>query len=500
MDTPELWRAIFNTALVCLGSIAVAVPTGSCLAVLLMRSGLVGRQWVWIGIDSQLTLPLYVVAGSWNAGFGSQGWWPFSQVVAVRFELAGFLAVIFVHGIAAIPWVCLILSCGLHGAQRGLEEMGILEGGSIAVLKRVILPQLWPWLALACLWTCVPVLTEMVVTNLYQVPTVAEQVYIDTSRGVVSPLTYPAAILLCLMPVALFIWIALRRLPPMPEFIARARQHPPRLLTNPKWQTALSALCWLLLTFIVFLPLMNLIIKAGWSPWMDANKLTRYSWSPIRFARTLVESCTLFGSEFYWSSILALLAASLSLGGSLCLYAAVKRRWRWLVHLSMLLMLGTPGAVVGMLLISIFNRTDLLGWLYDRTMVVCILAQQFRLLPLAWLLTQGIVGMLDRTSLEMAKVDGLSRWQKVRSVVWPQTGVAWIVAWSILCIVSLGELSTTILVLPPGVTTLSLRLFEMLHYGMRHQDSGLCLILVFIGWISSWAIWKTLNDRQLPGN
>ncbi len=502
MNYLELTRAIWNSLLICCGCVGVAVPIGSLLAVLLMRTDVYGRRALGVALGSQLAVPLYVFAGSWNAGFGSQGWWPLTQVVAVKFNVAALLAVIFIHTVAAIPWVCLITWCGLVWSQRSLEESALSEAGKRAVLFRVIVPGLRPWLILSGFWVCVPILTEMVVTNLYQVPTVAEQVYLDASRGTVSPLTYPVAVTLCMLPIVICALLVTRRLPPWSEMIARARQHSTRVLPLRTWRLPISAMCWLLLATLVYLPIANLVVKAGWQPYMDSENMTRYGWTVWRFAVTLRESLTLFLPEFYWSAVLAIAAASVAMGLAVCLVKLAGNGWRrWLVACLMLAMIGTPGALVGVLCIYLMNRSEpaFLGQLYDQTIAAPVLAQQFRLLPLAWLFVLGIFASIDRRSWELAKLEGLSTLQIVRTLVWPQTGALWFVAWMILALVSVGELSTTILVLPPGVTTLSMRLFEMLHFGMRHQDSGLCLVLIFLGWLAAFSVWKTLIDRNASG-
>ncbi|MDX1927341.1 MAG: ABC transporter permease subunit [Pirellulaceae bacterium] len=524
MNYLELSRAIGNSLLICLACIAVAVPIGTGLAVLLMRTNIYGRRALAIAIGSQLAVPLYVFAGSWNAGFGSQGWWPLAQVLAVKFDSAALFAVIFIHSVAAIPWVCLITWCGLMWSQRSLEESALSEAGNRAVLLRVILPGLQPWLLLSSFWVCVPILTEMVITNLYQVPTVAERVYLDASRGTISPLTYPVAVALCMLPVVSLALLLTRRLPPWSEMIARARQHSPVVLTwnstnsrvteaesrsagtrggAPYWRIILSLGCWSLLLLLVYLPIANLIVKAGWQPYIDADSVTRYGWSLGRFLVTLRESLTLFLPEFYWSAVLAVTAASVAILSAAGLVKLAGQGWlRWIVGGLMLALIGTPGALVGMLCISLMNRSEpaILGQMYDQTLAAPVLAQQFRLLPLAWLFVQGIVASIDQRSWELAKLEGLSRWQRIRTLVLPQTGSLWLVAWLILMLVSVGELSTTILVLPPGVTTLSMRLFEMLHFGMRHQDSGLCLVLVLLGWIAAFACWKTLFRSHPQSN
>ncbi len=479
----------------------IAVPVGVSLAVLLIRTNVIGKRLLWLAIGSQIATPLYVCAGSWNAGFGSQGWWPLSQVVATQFEVSAVLAVIFVHAVAAIPWVCLIVSFGLMWTRQSLEESALIEGGLPFVLMRVIGPSLRPWIALSGLWCCVPVLTEMVVTNLYQVPTIAEQVYLDASRGTVSPLTYPVAVVCCMLPIVVFTILVGRHLPPWTEMVLRASQHQPRNLLWRQYRTPVSLIAWFFAIGLVILPIANLIFKAGWQPYTDVDQTMRYGWSFSRFSTTVIESLTLFTSEFYWSALLAILAATTALLLAAAILLSLRGKLaRSLVGLVMLLLIGTPGALVGTLLIFILNRSEpaVLGMLFDRTLAAPILAQQFRLLPLAVLMVVGLMSTIDRRSWEIARLEGLSIWQRLRTVVWPQTGSRWALIWLILVVLSVGELSSTILVLPPGVTTLSMRLFEMLHFGMRHQDSGLCLLLLAIGWGVSSITLKTLTDRNKP--
>ncbi|MCR9295977.1 MAG: hypothetical protein NXI32_24950, partial [bacterium] len=102
---------------------------------------------------------------------------------------------------------------------------------------------------------------------------------------------------------------------------------------------------------------------------------------------------------------------------------------------------------------------------------------------------------ISQSNWRLAKLDGLGSWEIASYIILPQFGRSLLAAWLLLFVLSFGELSCSILVLPPGVTTVSMRLFEMLHFGMRHQDSGLCGVLILLGWVVSFALWKTLKDR-----
>ena len=42
-------------------------------------------------------------------------------------------------------------------------------------------------------------------------------------------------------------------------------------------------------------------------------------------------------------------------------------------------------------------------------------------------------------------------------------------------VMSVGELSASLLVLPPGVTTIAVRIFQLLHYGVDDRVAALAL-------------------------
>ena len=483
-------------------SVIIAIPLGTLLSVLLLRTNVWGRQAAWIAIGSQLAVPLYVFAGGWSAGFGLQGWltassFPFAGL-AVTAGTGSLVAVSLIHALAAVPWVCLITSLGLMWIHRGQDEMARTEGGLLHLVRYLWIPKLRIWIALSCVWCLLPVLTEMVVTNLYQVPTVAEQVYLDASRGSLSPWTYAAAVLFCMLPIACLGGLVWRWSPPWRDVIVGLAHYRATTLELRQNRLLVSCCAWLVVVALVGLPIVNLIIKAGWQPYVDADGTTQYGWALARWLTTVRESIVLFSSEFYWTSILAVSSTATSLGISILLRALLPSKLATtLVAAGMILLIAVPGPLVGMLAIFLLNRDTpaWLGRLYDGTLAAPILAQQFRMLPLAWLLVLSIQASISRRAEEQAALDGLSWLQTLRFVVYPQTWSRWLVAVLLLLVISVGELSCTILVLPPGVTTISMRLFEMLHFGMRHQDSGLCGVLLLLGWLTSFSAWKTLRER-----
>ncbi len=323
MSTAELTTALINTLLVATGTLLLTLPLSIFLAVSIVRTNIWSARFAWLGICSQLVVPLYALVGAWSAGFGTQGWWPLSQVTVAGNTPAGLAAVIFIHSMAAIPSCVLILALGLHWTGRSREELALVEGGNANLIWRIMLPELRGWIAAAGFWTIVPVLTEMVVTNLYQVPTLPEQVYLDISLGTASSRTYLVSVGLCMLPLLLVAWSLRKQLPALSTLAEQMSQHPPRKLELGVWRGLISIAVWACVLMIVLVPLVNLIIKAGWLAELNSAGELVHHWSAGRFVESLRETCVLFTGEFRWSATLGASSATVALG----LACVLRSRW-----------------------------------------------------------------------------------------------------------------------------------------------------------------------------
>jgi iron(III) transport system permease protein len=67
-----------------------------------------------------------------------------------------------------------------------------------------------------------------------------------------------------------------------------------------------------------------------------------------------------------------------------------------------------------------------------------------------------------------------------RRVLLPLTGPALIVGFGLVAALSLSELGATLIVVPPGSSTLTIRIYNMLHYGASDEVAGLSFLLVLL--------------------
>jgi iron(III) transport system permease protein len=60
----------------------------------------------------------------------------------------------------------------------------------------------------------------------------------------------------------------------------------------------------------------------------------------------------------------------------------------------------------------------------------------------------------------------------------------------------MGELGATLLVTPPGKSTLSIRIYTLMHYGAGELVACLSLALVALSLLPATVAWKLAKPRQ----
>ncbi len=163
----------------------------------------------------------------------------------------------------------------------------------------------------------------------------------------------------------------------------------------------------------------------------------------------------------------------------------------WLAWLLFLL----PGVLLGIALISIFNRP----WsalLYQSAAIV-ILAFILRYLALGWNSLHHALRTVDCDLTDAARLEGATRWQMLRYVQWPQVAPQAAAVWYIVFLLCLWDVESMILVVPPGGETLALRVFNLLHYGHNAQVNALCLALLVLAImpLAAWNVGRVVRSK-----
>src|SRR5437867_3262938 len=121
---PRVARLWLNSARLAGATCVAALPIGTLLAAAIFKTNVPGCRVAALLIVGMLFIPLYLVTGAWDAGFGIQGWQTLTTNPHLAHEpwLAGWRAAIWVHALAAVPWVVLIVGSSLRAVEAEIEE------------------------------------------------------------------------------------------------------------------------------------------------------------------------------------------------------------------------------------------------------------------------------------------------------------------------------------------------------------------------------------------
>ena len=482
MDYGELDLAK-NSALLAAWVCLLSLPVGSLLGFLLVRTDLPGRGIYRAILGVWLFVPLYLYAAGWQAAFGVQGWytliWSGSQQPQAAW-LQGWRGAVWVHAMAAIPWTALIVGGGLRFVEPELEEEALLNARSGKVFWRVTLRRALAAVGVAALWILISTSGEMTVTDFFQVRTYAEVIYLNLNLG-----AEPEATTLSMLPGVLFtaglavaaIAVCAALTPAMRQAVTR----PPWCFSLGRWKPVASLAVAIVLLIVVGVPVFNLLFKAGELTVKTGAGIAR-GWSLAKCGWFIVESPVRHYRELGASLLISFCAATTAL--------ILAIPWAWwarqttgranLALLATAIGLALPGPVIGVLIIWLMNRPELpwLTALYDRSIAAPWLALTLRALPLTILIVWYALRTVPGETIEAASSEGAGALRRLVSIVLPQRKAALAAAWLVAFIVAMGDVAASILVLPPGVTTLSYRVFQELHSGQEDYVAGICLFLM----------------------
>ncbi len=159
--------------------------------------------------------------------------------------------------------------------------------------------------------------------------------------------------------------------------------------------------------------------------------------------------------------------------------------WRLLLLFGFVL----PGPVSGVALRTVaslprdslpFNLDDHLASAGD-TIGMLLLAWAVRFVPITALLIEYALRRLPNEYHEVARLEGARWWSNLKAYGWraimPPACAGMIATYAL----TLGELGAALLLIPPGPTTLSVRLQTLMHYAPTGQVSTICLMLLLPG-------------------
>jgi iron(III) transport system permease protein len=486
----RLW---LNTLFLAEGVCLIAVPLGMLAALIVIKTNAPGRRAAAMLLAGMLLVPLFLISGAWDAGFGIQGWHTLSTNphLARGPWLAGWRAAIWVHGLAGVPWVTLIVAAGLRAVETELEEEASLVASPARVLWHITLPRAWPAISIAALWVAIVTSTEISVTDFFQIRTFAEEVYTQAVLGTFDfnserqPMAAGTA--------GFWLGLALSTLLAMIALVFARRLFLDfgQVSLRASWTWRIGAgrwiatgVLWLVVLLVAAVPMGNLLYKAGGHV-TQTNAGRVRGWSAAKALERVVDAPREFAGDLGLSAGIGAAAAGAAVLIGIPLAWSLRSAHRVpLVRLTGLaLCLTIPGPLLGIGLIRLLNQPPssafaFLGVLYDSHFAPW-LVQTIRALPLVTLILLAALASVPQATLEAAAIDGAGWWGRLLWIALPQRLPAVAASFLVGLAVAFGELAATVLVVPPGrATAITVRVFQLLHYGVDDRVAAISLVLL----------------------
>ena len=441
------WTLLQNSLLVSAATTCLAVTLGWAAALAL---GSLELRWRWPMLVLSvvaLMLPPFLVTNTWLHYLGLTGVWRDWLPINIL-SLGGTVCILTLMLWPVTTLFTLAAWNRLETAQ--LEAEPCLVGGSL--VRWILWPVARPAVMSAAMLTFLLALNQFAVPAILQVKVFPAELWVSFN----TTFDYLAAIQLGwpLVVIPLILLTALRR--PAWSWNWRNVQPTSQLLRQRLglgWMAGSLVVLVILIALSALLPLGQLIA-------------TTRTWTELKPAWLAGESALAHSAGFAVTT-----AISVVLMGLLTWRRRLERvAWAFFL---------IPGVLLGISLIWLLNRPGLSA--FYQSVGVVVLAYTIRFFAIGWSGVSQTMLSVDRSLIDAARMDGASRWQQFRIAVWPQTRMPLAATGYVVYLLCLWDVETLVLIVPPGRETLSLRVFNLLHYGHNDQVNALCLLLLLLG-------------------
>ena len=452
-----------NSVLIAFGTTFFSLLIGIPQAFLLQRTNFLGKGVFKIAYLIPLLIPPYIHAIVWMHLLGKTGLLNqyFVRIFCLKqpfFTIYGISGTILVLTLAYHPVITALVISGLKSLDYRLEEAARLHHASFQVFKKITVPLLTPHIVSGAIFVFVFSMINFGVPDFLRVRVYPMEIFIQFSAFY----NEKAATALSVPLVAFTILLIL--------LIKKFMKNRPYITITGAFKHAPSYGPGKNLHVLAFLFILLLFLCRVLSTSMD---------------------------EIGYSMVLAFLGSFLMVALSFFVSYLIERGRGWspILEYSSLIPFAVPATVLGIGLIKLWNR-PFTQVIYGSSLIILI-AYVAHFVPFT---IRIILSDLKKISVDLEEVAFLttSRWFYVmKKIVVPLARPGLLASFFIGFVLCFGDLSTTLLTIPPGRETVPIKIYNLMHYGAEHLVSALCVIIVSIilimGGVFYLCYWKWLR-------
>jgi iron(III) transport system permease protein len=399
-------------------------------------------------------IPPYMHALTWSGALHLAG------TLVPGLPATGWLVSFWVELMALLPLSVFLCWIAFASVDLRLVDAGRLVRSDLSVLLKIILPLAAPALGAAFGFVFLLSCTDYSVPSLFGADVYALDIFAQFSAS-----NSPAQAFLDALPlllVTLVVMIAcrsgIRTLAQTPNWLSARFGNPP---TYPRWFCVLQAGAVLLLLVQIAVLFGGLILEAG---------------SPEAF----VTSILMARNELAYSLLTTVLVVVISLPLALAAVHELRKPGlrgaaAWII---VLVPLAIPAPLIGIGMITIGNLPVLSAG-YP-VLIMPALVSVIKFAPFAAIILFIQMRLVDPLLLDAAAVFSRNRTDAWTRIHLPLFAPGLVVSAGILAALTLAELGATLIVAPPGHATITMRIYNYLHYGASSDVAGLCLMVTIL--------------------
>lgn len=483
-----LTEMAMNSLVFAAGSSLVSISLGTLLAYLITRTDVPFKPLMFAASLVPLIIPgiLHTIAWIFLASpqIGVVNLHVIQPLTGGRslnvFSLPGM---IFVEGLHLAPLVFLLMVASFRSMDPSLEESAIMSGAPLrTVFRRITMPLARPALYAAILIMVVRALEA------FEVPAILGLnggIWVFTSRiwQVLKdkPPSYGEAgaysmSLLLLTTLGIYLHSRLSKRARAYQTVT-GKGFRPRSVQLGIWRWPATFVILLYFVVAVVLPLLILLYASTqrfYSP-PTRTTLSNMTLQPYRdvldadIAATATKNTIVLGVGAATIVMLVMAIAA-------WIVVRTSLRGRWLIDNLAFLPLAVPGLVLGVALLFVYLRLP--GISIYNTLWILLAAYLTRYMPYGMRYASTSMYQIGRELEESASMSGASWFQTFRRVVLPLLAPGLVAGWIYILIVSVRELSSTIILYSPGKEVLSILIWEMNQNGEFPQLAALGIMMV----------------------
>lgn len=447
----RLMGLLWASAKLGLISAVLCILIGLGAAIGIRSSRLCEKSIRWFFL-TMAPVPYYIYALSWMYLVRS---FVYTMPMVARNMSSGIGPCIFVNVMSFLPITTGLILMELESMDEKLSNMGLIYGNGTTVLKKILIPSLAPIMFISGILVFVLSITDYSVPSLFQYNTYTLEIFSSYSKGLslttVGLISLPLVIPVFLLTTLLIMLIR-------QTSIHNSKCNTKRMSIEGGMRIlTIGALVICILQIVI--PIVSFGITMG------------------EFT-TLLESIVTCSEEYISSLYIATSASIIAVIVSFGAILSLDNKDSFLVTALALLPLALPSSLIAMGLLSVVNGSVIHE--LSQTFLFPSIGCTIKYMPFDFLILKVYGKRVNQQQIQMARCMRTSRSSYFRNILLPMYGPALIGSFIITFLLSFGEESIAMILMPPGYQTLAVMIYNYLHYGASELVSGFCLLSIVV--------------------